>query len=179
MGGGEAKRFEELLAWCDRVLGVRPITTGRTRAKVRKNLLFSLFLLLDDLRVAGVPVERELKKVHDGFSSLGQWKEQEPQGRVVSGATISRHYGWFVREHFADVHFTGLDPKRLFDEEEKKQIRERANDKCAVCQDVVLIEAEFDHIKPWIQGGRTIVENGRLVHRECHERGGRFLGQTL
>ncbi len=32
-------------------------------------------------------------------------------------------------------------------------------------------EAEFDHVRPWIRGGRTDPANGRVVHSGCHARG--------
>ncbi|MGI9119111.1 MAG: HNH endonuclease [Acidimicrobiales bacterium] len=31
--------------------------------------------------------------------------------------------------------------------------------------------AEYDHVQPWILGGRTETENGRPVHSHCHARG--------
>ena len=72
-----------------------------------------------------------------------------------------------------------LDQKRFFDDEQKgqiwkKQTKPDGSTPCASCGGhLEFIEADFDHIDPWILGGQTIVENGRAVHREgtCHKRG--------
>ena len=66
-----------------------------------------------------------------------------------------------------------LDPKRAFDPEQQKLIRERDEGKCKICGDEVAEEQEeYDHYPvPHRDGGRTVVENGRLVHKECHPRG--------
>lgn len=41
---------------------------------------------------------------------------------------------------------------------------------CGLCgQDIHHIDdAEVDHIVPWSQGGKTVRENARLVHRLCN-----------
>lgn len=32
-------------------------------------------------------------------------------------------------------------------------------------------DVEFDHIKRWIEGEKTEVLNGKVVHKSCHARG--------
>ena len=170
--GDEARLFERLLGWCDQVLEARPMTINRRKVKIRKNRLFSLFLLFQDLEAANqVRVERELSAIRDAFwSDTG--RDTEPTGRVISVATISKHYAWFVQDKLADVRFTGLDPQRAFSDAQKEEIWRQTEGKCAVCGETVDESgAEYDHIEPWILGGRTKLENGRLVHFDCHERG--------
>jgi hypothetical protein len=40
-------------------------------------------------------------------------------------------------------------------------------------------EVEFDHVIPFARGGRSTVDNLRLVHRECNRRKGRSLEELL
>jgi hypothetical protein len=44
---------------------------------------------------------------------------------------------------------------------------------CKMCgKDLTLQDAEGDHYPAaWRDGGRTVIENGRLVHKACHIRG--------
>jgi hypothetical protein len=66
-----------------------------------------------------------------------------------------------------------LDPKRPFDEAEKQVIYQQAQGRCGICNDPVdSSEAEYDHFPlPRTLGGKTVVENGRLVHAACDPRG--------
>jgi len=44
---------------------------------------------------------------------------------------------------------------------------------CAMCRkELSLQDAEGDHYPiAWRDGGRTVIENGRMVHSTCHLRG--------
>lgn len=83
---------KETLKLVDQVLTLRPTP------KVRKNRVFSLLMLLQDLSRGSVPLDREIGKIAQWF-----WRdivddkqeEFEPSGRVTSATTIQNHYGWF------------------------------------------------------------------------------------
>jgi hypothetical protein len=94
------------------------------------------------------------------------------QGKSTSGRAIGDYYElWRLRlPEKLGVH---LDPKRLFDPEQKQQIYEKTEGKCSTCQKQVDVgEAEYDHYPhAHYLGGRTEVENGRLVCKTCHPRG--------
>jgi hypothetical protein len=68
------------------------------------------------------------------------------------------------------------DNKREFDYGQKLAIYYRASGKCQYpyCQEkrkeVSFDNAHFHHIKPWKDGGLTIVDNGALMHPSCHLR---------
>lgn len=66
-----------------------------------------------------------------------------------------------------------LDPMRLFTSDQKVAIRARASGFCGVCGlEVVETDAEYDHYpRLYRDGGPTVPDNGRLVHRACHPRG--------
>ena len=67
---------------------------------------------------------------------------------------------------------------RAFSPAQKRQIFERDGGKCqgrnCSVEGGVAIEdlshGEFDHITPWSQGGKTEVENGQLLCRDCNRR---------
>lgn len=97
---------------------------------------------------------------------------QAPTGKSTAGSTLERYYIWW-REHVCKDVGIRLDSRRLFNDEQKLEIKTRDQDKCGVCGQVVLDdEADFDHYPvPYIDGGKTETSNGRLVHRACHPRG--------
>jgi hypothetical protein len=93
-------------------------------------------------------------------------------GKSTSGPVIAKYYvEW--RSKIIEEIGVRLDPKRLFDEGEKQVIYERAQAKCEVCkQPVDPSDAEYDHFPiAHTLGGKTVVENARLVHSTCHPRG--------
>ena len=60
---------------------------------------------------------------------------------------------------------------RAFTDSQKRTVYERQKGKCNVCNDYFdfsLIEA--DHITPWIDGGKTIIENCQILCKECNRR---------
>ncbi len=98
--------------------------------------------------------------------------KEKPVGKGTSGTTLQKYYEWWRSFVGEDVAIR-LDPKRAFDEPQRQQIKDRDKGKCAVCRgDVVDEDAEYDHFpQPHRDGGQTVIENGRLVHKSCHERG--------
>lgn len=98
--------------------------------------------------------------------------EIQATGRTVSGPAIRSYYeAWLCK--LPEGIGIRLDEKRSFSDDDRKQIRKRAEGNCQVCGDQVdETEAEYDHHPlPYFLGGRTTVENGRLVHKNCHPRG--------
>jgi hypothetical protein len=64
------------------------------------------------------------------------------------------------------------DPQRLFGQLERELIYYRDRKRCAVCEtEVAWSEAEIHHVDQHILGGRTVPDNGALVHRDCHPKG--------
>jgi len=93
-------------------------------------------------------------------------------GKSTSGTAVFNHYETW-RNHLIQKTGIRLDPKRLFDENDKARIYQRDSEICQICREKVeAAEAEYDHYPvPHASGGRTVVENGRLVCRKCHPRG--------
>jgi hypothetical protein len=66
-----------------------------------------------------------------------------------------------------------LDSKRLFDDDDRRVIYAKTDGVCGVCAKAVEAEeAEYDHFPtPHRDGGLTVPDNGRIVHKACHPRG--------
>ena len=71
---------------------------------------------------------------------------------------------------------TFLDPRRSFSHADRDLIWASCGGMCSLCDQALAIsDAEFDHVVPWVRGGRTAVDNGRAVHRSCNRRRGEGL----
>jgi hypothetical protein len=175
--GPLAEAFERVLRFAEGVIDHQaPYTTGGTKAKVSKLRLFTLFLALADLADApDVRVDRELDKVARAF-----WTANWPTtllggrlGKATSRAMIEATFRWFEEHVIPRAGLTFLDPRRSFSEADRGSIWASSAGMCSLCnEDLAIGDAEFDHIIPWIKGGRTLVENGRAVHRSCNRRRG-------
>jgi hypothetical protein len=94
------------------------------------------------------------------------------KSRTTEGPKIREFYeGWILSlPTNLGIH---LDEKRAFDDRDRSTIYARDEGKCQICRQAVgEFEVEIDHYPvAWTLGGRTNVENGRLVHARCHPRG--------
>lgn len=69
-------------------------------------------------------------------------------------------------------NLTPKDSRRAFGRVEREIIYWRDNKRCDVCgAEVSWEEVEIHHVEPHSRGGRTELDNGKLVHRHCHPRG--------
>jgi hypothetical protein len=74
----------------------------------------------------------------------------------------------FYKE-FTSLELIELDPKRLFDDNQKAEIYARDNGICNKCSNKVTEYSwHADHKKPWIKGGKTIIENGQVLCIKCN-----------
>ena len=171
VAGDRAQRFEELLTACQTVIVDRR-PTGMSKKAVRKNRLFSLFLLLRDLRNGPVAFSHALPKVADRFWAEDLDETEPKGGRVISPTTIAEHAAWFRRTKLNGLVFPELDARRIFPADQREAIWNFHGGKCGICgQALIKGQEEYDHVVPWIAGGRTEPGNGRPVHPGCHSRG--------
>ncbi len=174
--GPQAGKLEKLLAGCQTVI-VERRPAGMNKRAVRKNRLFSLFLFLRDLRNGPVSLNQGLPKIAERFWSDDGDDEEPKGGRVISPTTIAENAGWFRKIKMSGLIFPELDARRIFSHEQRDEIWTRYDGKCGICgQALVVGYEEYDHVVPWISGGRTEPDNGRPVHRSCHSRGVGALG---
>ena len=73
---------------------------------------------------------------------------------------------WYVFDH--DERHLGI---RAFDDNTKREVYERQGGICPLCSKHFEIEQmEADHIKPWVEGGRTVADNCQMLCRDCNRR---------
>ena len=61
------------------------------------------------------------------------------------------------------------DRSRLFSEEIRELVYLQQRKTCAVCgSGVIWNDAEIHHVKEHQKGGKTVLKNAALVHKECH-----------
>ena len=91
------------------------------------------------------------------------------------GYNIRRRHRYYSQRMFEFLgNLTAKDPKRAFNTLEREIIYWRDDEKCQHpdCNaGVSWDEAEIHHIKPHSEGGETVLENGALVHKQCHPKG--------
>jgi hypothetical protein len=115
------------------------------------------------------------KSDKDSSSPSEYWLQYGQWTRVNSdrGERIARRHNFYAAKM---IEFLGplkkKDPKRLFGELERELIFFETKKQCAVCDGIVdWREAEIHHVEEHCQGGPSTLENGALVHRDCHPKG--------
>jgi nitrate/TMAO reductase-like tetraheme cytochrome c subunit len=65
----------------------------------------------------------------------------------------------------------GRDKRRTFTQTQKHEILHQQNYRCAICKKKLDPRAmDFDHKKAWADEGRTVIQNGRALCKNCHGR---------
>lgn len=70
------------------------------------------------------------------------------------------------------THFILLDPLRSFSDYHKEMIYRNANGRCAnknCVKKLSINEGEYHHIKAWKKGGKTVIDNGQFLCKDCHK----------
>ena len=76
-------------------------------------------------------------------------------------------YSYVLSGDLRDLSF------RTFDKKQKREAYERQQGICPWCgKHFELEEMEGDHIKPWVEGGVTTVENCQMLCKECNRKKG-------
>ena len=89
---------------------------------------------------------------------------------LIRDSEIQRQSGIIPYVLTGDEHYLDL---RAFPEDIKLAVWEKQNHKCAICGKEFDIEfMEGDHITPWRDHGRTVIENCQMLCRECNRRKG-------
>lgn len=76
-------------------------------------------------------------------------------------------YDWFLTE--VDLQPKNLDSQRLFNEEQRVVIFRRSGGKCQMCEtEIDQTNFDADHITRHVDGGLTVVSNGRALCQNCN-----------
>lgn len=116
-------------------------------------------------------------KLYDKFGDaiLDKAKIDQEIGRLVIDSEVQNKKGIcsYVLTH--DEHDLGL---RTFPDDIKLEVYERQHHHCNNPQcpnkdvEFEISEMEGDHITPWRDGGRTVIENCQMLCRDCNRRKG-------
>ena len=82
----------------------------------------------------------------------------------------------FYKELLGCYNVTGLDSKRFFTKDDKKQLYSKLKKGtitskriCPICnKEFNFDQFEVDHIIPWSKGGKTILDNAQLLCKKCN-----------
>ena len=180
--GESAQRFERVLKLVQEAITDQ---APESASYIRKSMLFSAFAFFEDLtRHAKASVNAPLvAQVGKAFWAEG---EDEPKGPVSSSEYLAKHYKWFCEAKTAEIPIGWLASRRTFPDDMKELIWKAAVKQnpggipiCPVCgAPVTRAEADFNHRKPWVLGGPTVPENGRVLHRRCNRSAGGALSGT-
>lgn len=95
--------------------------------------------------------------------------EAETQ-RLIDDEDVTKHSGIYPFILNRDEKHLSI---REFPDAIKRRVYEKQGRKCNKCgESLPYEEMEADHIKPWIEGGRTIEENCQLLCKPCNRRKG-------
>ena len=94
------------------------------------------------------------------------------RSRADAAETIRARHVIYERHmlRFLGPDIRPTDPQRLYTATQREAIYYRDEKCCQKCKKAVAWEdAEIHHQKPHSEGGRTTLENGVLMHAECHK----------
>jgi hypothetical protein len=170
--GKLAERFKFVLSTTGEVFEKVKAQLGNKAKFRRLDVTVTMMYIQDVSKSEGVKIDKKAIEELAKYVRQIQDREDKPSGKSTAGSTLQAYYTWW-REQMAMDLVIRLDPKRAFDADQQAEIRKRDGAKCSICrEDVSDDDAEYDHFPiPHRDGGRTDVENGRLVHKGCHPRG--------
>lgn len=169
--GQKAVDFQRLLNDCERIFDIAKDKSSKN--KFRRVLLFAVLTIFIDLRKQ--PLNRIDTDLYNAMARSVRSvvaKKTLPSGKATSAKNIKAAVDALLETGLLEK-VVRRDAQRLFPRPMQEEIWERDGGVCQVCKKPVLesADAEYDHILRWELGGPTTVENGRLVHKWCHERG--------
>ena len=183
----ECRRFEKI---CETLYNV---FSGRKNRIVGHSLIHS-FLLVDSLmddyargwegKLANAihEFERRCKEassankkgVENEFEQYWDHYAQWTRTNADLGSTIQRRHTFYSREMLELLAPKKRDESRRFTNFEKQSIFFRDSELCQFCRmqeqehKVSWKDSEVHHVIPHSKGGSTTLENGALMHRDCH-----------
>ena len=157
-----------------------------TIPELQRSNITPLFVLVHDLINNYDVKEKEI--------SIGQWfiefeklrnendqkeAENQDQNLIVyhnktnsstdGEESISWRYKFLKNDLLTILDFKQKDPKRNFDEIQRKIIYRKFDGICQMCgKHCEWEDYEADHIIPWYRGGQTCIENGQVLCASCN-----------
>ncbi len=107
----------------------------------------------------------------EAWLQYGQWARTNSD----RGESIQRRHRYYSARMVEFLgNLTSKDPNRAFNQLEREVIYWRDQGKCRAdgCgAPVMWADAEIHHVLEHQHGGKTVLENGVLVHKHCHPKG--------
>ena len=111
------------------------------------------------------------------YSRYFQWTSSSSD----TAPNIQRRHSFFIKEMLEILQLEPKDPNRTFSELEREAIFYRDERKCQYCKMHKELSEAFDedhivdwqdseihHVVPYVEGGKTEISNGALMHHDCH-----------
>jgi hypothetical protein len=114
------------------------------------------------------------KQTRDDVNPSDYWLRYGVHTRVNSdrGDSIQRRHEFFSLKMHELLHTQLKDPERIYGALDRELIYYRDKKRCGVCGlDVIWSQGQIHHIEEHGKGGKTTLENGVLVHSDCHPKG--------
>lgn len=181
----DVERFRKILDMLALQFGRKP------GLLLSRHEVIHLVLLADTLRGNFTQNwESEIVSAHEKFSdALRAANKAKKEGKKVENlnfleyaekARSSTTYDQTIRRRHAIyvsamIGFMGdsvkrKDGKRSYSKAEREEIFVRDEKRCYFCSgEVMWADAHIHHLHPHSEGGRTTLENGVLIHRDCHQ----------
>lgn len=177
-----SRRFSQILDTLTNLLG-----DGK-RKKIRGHEAIGLVLLIDSLMDDYTKTwQKDFASAFDTFrlkvGKATQDRFDNPSGEYWAhygqlsrtnsdrAVSIERRHAFFAEKMRAAIKPQLKDPMRGFGQLEREIIYLRDQKCCQVPghgEEVLWADAEIHHIQQHSEGGRTVLENGALVHKSCH-----------
>lgn len=139
--------------------------------------LFSYFSgVIDWVKSKFPKYRKEMKSVQWGFlynkygkdTSFDADSIEETVSKLMMDSDVQKKSGIYEYVFDKDERHLGI---RVFDDNTKREVYEKQKGICTLCSEhFELSEMEADHITPWCQGGKTVLENCQMLCRECNRR---------
>lgn len=98
-------------------------------------------------------------------------KLESEMARLMIDEDVTKKSGIYEYLLTGDEKYLSI---RAFTDNMKRESYERQHAKCSNCRKQFEIqEMEADHIKPWVEGGKTIAKNCQMLCRDCNRRKGK------
>jgi len=118
---------------------------------------------------------KEMKGIDWGFlyddfkdENLNPDELEEEIKKLMEDEEVQKKKGIYEYVLRRDEKFLNL---RAFTDKQKREMYERQNGLCNIRKKPYpMEEMEADHIIPWSKGGKTVIENGQMIHKEENKR---------
>ncbi len=110
--------------------------------------------------------------MYDVFSQSPKGSRKKKVAISMFGVPIgpskqSLNFGYTT--HFKNDKIPERDSRRKFSREQETELWDRQIGKCDICKKPLKrSHTHYDHIKPWADGGKTVIKNGRALCANCH-----------